>query len=379
MGKIEFLNFGEQYPNITRTAESAIEQWRLSADKSFNAYKKKVLMVIGLDEIGECHMANDFIRAALKTNNESGHCFFTNTVVAFIVLSPNDFFTKTYAKKFSFMINQLGAELIGHPMLEITHGYNNMKTWAINLKCSFEEAAIHLIHQLVSRLAAYDSVVLKTPRILVLHAGDERRSNTLMLWNRVENQLLEHFGEKIVIKKLHVEDGKIRDCFGCSYATCTYHAAEKSCFYGGFVVEELFPEIEKADYLVWVCPNYNDAVSAKLTAVINRLTALYRTVSFRDKYLLGVIVSANSGNDTVASQLLGALSINKGFRLPPYFALMAQANAPGEILKDKNLTKIVNVYSEKIFENLNNNVELSEKSGIINISKEKEMIPPKNN
>jgi hypothetical protein len=44
-----------------------------------------------------------------------------------------------------------------------------------------------------------------------------------------------------------------------------------------------------------------------------------------------VIVSGNSGSDSVAKQLIGALNINKSFRLPPYFAVMATANNPGEI------------------------------------------------
>lgn len=97
------------------------------------------------------------------------------------------------------------------------------------------------------------------------------------------------------------------------------------------MVEEIFPEIEKADAIVWICPNYNDSVSANLMAVINRLTALYRRTKFFDKTLFGIIVSGNSGSDSVAKQLIGALNINKSFRLPPHFAIMATANNPGDI------------------------------------------------
>jgi hypothetical protein len=63
-------------------------------------------------------------------------------------------------------------------------------------------------------------------------------------------------------------------------------------------------------------------------AVINRMTALYKRVKFGDKTLFSVVVSGNSGSDCVAKQLIGALNINKGFRLPPYFALTATANDP---------------------------------------------------
>jgi multimeric flavodoxin WrbA len=130
----------------------------------------------------------------------------------------------------------------------------------------------------------------------------------------------------------------------------------KSCFYGGFVVESLYPAIEAADYIVWICPNYNDSISAKLMAVINRLTALYRNMNFHDKFIYAVIVSANSGNDAVAGQLIGALSINKGFRVPPKFALMALANAPGEIHESDGIDKKIKNYVNKMLENINVNM-----------------------
>jgi NAD(P)H-dependent FMN reductase len=122
------------------------------------------------------------------------------------------------------------------------------------------------------------------------------------------------------------------------------------------VVEALYPSIEAADYVVWVCPNYNDAISAKLMAVINRLTALYRNMKFSEKYILGIIVSANSGNDTVASQLIGALGINKGFRVPPYFALMELANSPGEIYERKGLDERIKNYVNNMVELMNKNM-----------------------
>ena len=102
-------------------------------------------------------------------------------------------------------------------------------------------------------------------------------------------------------------------------------------FLWGVVVKEIFPAMERADAIIWICPNYNDAVSANLMAVINRMTALYRKISFYQKVFFAVIVSGNSGNDSVARQLIGALNINKGFRLPAYFSIMAIANDPGDI------------------------------------------------
>ena len=94
-------------------------------------------------------------------------------------------------------------------------------------------------------------------------------------------------------------------------------------------MEEVYPAIREADAVLLLCPNYNDALSANLTAFINRLTALYRTLSFQDKAVFAMVVSGYSGSDIVASQVVSALCMNKGFWLPPEFCLMETANDPG--------------------------------------------------
>jgi len=74
-------------------------------------------------------------------------------------------------------------------------------------------------------------------------------------------------------------------------------------------------------------------------AVINRMTLLYRRVKFREKTLFSVVFSGNSGSDCVVEQLIGALNINKGFKLPPYFVLTAIANDPGSIMNVLGIDK----------------------------------------
>ena len=80
-----------------------------------------------------------------------------------------------------------------------------------------------------------------------------------------------------------------------------------------------------------VSPNYNDSISAMHAALINRMTVLYRRISFKSKAMYGIIVSGNSGCDSVACQLIGALNINKGFYLPENAFLTAIANSPGSL------------------------------------------------
>lgn len=87
--------------------------------------------------------------------------------------------------------------------------------------------------------------------------------------------------------------------------------------------------MRRADGVVMLCPNYNDALSANLTAFINRLTALFRQTRFYDKALFALVVSGYSGSDLVARQLISAMNMNKSFYLPGRFALLETANDPG--------------------------------------------------
>ncbi|MDW7662858.1 MAG: NAD(P)H-dependent oxidoreductase [Bacillota bacterium] len=352
MGTIEIINFGCTNVKILQMLEKTASEMNLTlSGQEPPAFSKRLLFVIQLDEIGENTEASAF----LKSNLENG--YFKNSIAAIVVLSSSDLYTKSYSKKWIFVANSLGCEMIGHPLVEITGGYQNFNTWTKTVDEPLETIAMGLIKSLVTRLAEYKNLKLKQSKVLVLHAGHKKISNTLMLWERIESKLSERLGPEVSIKTLHVEEGQIRDCYGCAFETCTYYAMSRSCFYGGFVVESLYPSLEEADYVVWICPNYNDAISAKLMAVVNRLTALYRNMSFHEKYILAVVVSANSGNDVVSSQLIGALNINKGFRLPPKFALMEMANEPGEIFKRESIDSTINNYVNSVFEIMHKNMK----------------------
>lgn len=114
------------------------------------------------------------------------------------------------------------------------------------------------------------------------------------------------------------------------------------------MTESVLPAIEKADGIAWLCPNYNDSISANLTAVINRLTVLYHKMSFYNKNMYGVIVSGNSGSDSVAKQLIGSLNINKGFRLPHHAIITAVANDPDAIYSVDGIEKKAEIFSLNI-------------------------------
>lgn len=289
---------------------------------------KKIIFAVELNAAGINIPMLDILSSLYERGNDS----LKGSNAALLVHSLNELYTKSAAQNIIFLANNLGCRFIGHPLVEATGALENFLTWQKKLKMPLYEILIEHSKKLGERLINDEPEVIAKPSILALHSSNRKTSNTLELWHMVAEHLFE-----CDVNELHVENGKVLDCYGCSYTTCKHYGMQNNCFYGGIMVSEILPAIQKADAIVWICPNYNDAVSANLTAVINRLTALYRTISFYNKTIFSVIVSGNSGSDSVAKQLIGALNINKGFRLPPYFSITATANDAGEIKKVKDI------------------------------------------
>lgn len=306
---------------------------------------KKIVFAIELDECGFNIHLFEILLKLQKRGNDS----LLGSRAVIIIQSPGELFTKNTAQRIIFLANMIGCRFPGHPVVEATYNLNNFITWQKICDLSLKEIYQKQAKELVDKLMAEKLTLINNPKILVLHSSSFITSNTLMLWGMVKDNLRAEN-----LRELHVENGTIVDCRGCSYKTCIHYSEEKSCFYGGIMAKEILPAIEDADCTIWLCPNYNDAVSAKLMAVINRLTVLYKRVRFWDKSLFSIIVSGNSGSDCVAEQLLGALNINKGFRLPPYFALMAIANDPGAIRKVKGIEKKAEEFARNIMGEIKN-------------------------
>lgn len=263
---------------------------------------------------------------------------------AILIASENEYFTKRYAQNLIFLLNQKGMTFCGHCLVESVRRFENFKTWQKNYSLPLEEVCRLRIKEMHEHLNKKQTTGRK--KILVLHASQQETSNTLMLWEMVDRHL-SAFERRV----MHIENGNIVDCKGCDFTTCMHYSKANSCFYGGQVTNEILPAIEWADIIVWVCPNYNDAVSAMHSALINRLTVLYRRISFFEKQIYGLIVSGNSGSDSVACQLIGALTINKGFELPPFSMLTAIANDPGSILEVEGIESKARDFAMNIIRN----------------------------
>lgn len=284
-----------------------------------------VLFAVSLGESG----VNLSYYGFLKYFRTHQHVF-DGCTAALIVDGAGEFYTKAVARELVFAANLAGCAFIGRPLVEGTGTLYNYKVQAkvrgTDLYEAYREGARELVLRLMDDTEKSDSLSMRPKKLLALHAGNATTSNTLALWHMIRD----HLGDA-VFKEISLRDGEVWDCRGCSYDTCRHLGEEGKCFYGGVITRDVYPALSDCTGLIMICPNYNDAVGANLTAFINRMTAIFNVRRFYDTSLYGVIVSGYSGSDLVAQQLISSLCMNKSFRLPPRFAMMETANDPRSI------------------------------------------------
>ncbi|MCQ4922744.1 NAD(P)H-dependent oxidoreductase [Tissierella carlieri] len=312
-----------------------------SAKELKNLQNKKILFVLELNEIGTSNALNNIFLELYNTGKDS----LLNSEGAVLIHSNyNILFTKTTAQSIIFLANNLGCSFIGRPLVEATAKLENFISMEKVYNMSLEEICLQQCKELGSRFLEDNTTNNeREKKLLVLHSSNREISNTLMLWDMVKSYLHE-----IEISEINVGNGNVLDCKGCPYKTCKYLGKQTRCFYGGIVVEEVYPAILRSNSILFICPNYNDMVTANLVATINRLTALYRQTKFYDKTIFSIIVSGYSGGDAIAKQLISSLNMNKTFKLPPYFSLMTTANDKGAIKEVPNIENLAKEFAYKI-------------------------------
>lgn len=288
---------------------------------------KRIIFAVSLGESG----INLEWYGILKKIRKRGLCF-EGSIGGIIVDGNSELYTKSFARELVLSANMAGCTFVGRPLVEGTKSLQNFNIVAKNLETDNVGAYMESGHDLVKRVMSFHYVKKDIPKILMLHAGNKHASNSLILWEKIKNYLMD-----CEIKEISLRNGAVLDCIGCPYSQCLHFGEKGTCFYGGIISEKVYPAILEADALVLVCPNYNDAVSANIAAFINRLTALFRTHRFYEKALFGIIVSGYSGSDIVAHQLISSLNMNKTFFLPSRFAMMETANNPGSILENEGI------------------------------------------
>ena len=304
---------------------------------------QRVLCAVPLDESGVNHGYYDLL-AYLRTHPG---CL-DGSVGGVLVDGPGDLYTKAVGRELVLSASRAGCAFPGRPLVEATGDLRNFTVQAKNAGCSSEEAYRMAAADLTDRVLGFAPPKRHQPKLLVLHASNHRTSNTLALWSRCRERL----GKVCEITEIGLRNGTLEDCAGCPYTMCLHFGEKGDCFYGGVMVQEVYPAIRESDAVVLLCPNYNDALSANLTAAINRLTALYRTTPFTDKAVFAIVVSGYSGGDIVARQVVSALNMNKGFWLPPNFCLLETANDAGTAVELPGIEERLSEFTENILRQL---------------------------
>ncbi len=268
--------------------------------------------------------------------------YFNYAKGAIICFSKTIFYTKYFSSHIAFLTNNMGLEYIGKPIVEAIQSYKNFKSKQIQNDKSLKDLCLEECMLLGKRLK--DDKFIKTvdAKITAVHTSHIDRSNTYALLERVLNNI---DTQKMVFS---LAGEKIMDCRGCDFEQCMNYSNHGICYYEGDKLKDIFKSLESSQSLIVACPNYNDSMPANYFAMINRMTYIYRQKDFSDKYLYAIIVSANSGFDMVAGQIISAFCFNKGFRLAPNFALMEQANEPLSVLKHSHINEIIKKYAQDI-------------------------------
>ena len=297
--------------------------WRDPADGLEGLRRRRLLFLVALDE-GGCNLAYYRMLSVLRLDGG----LLEGCLAALVVTGVGELYTKDVARDLVLSANLAGCAFLGRPLVEATGSLRNFRVQA-QTQGTDEATAFRLAAaELVERLLAWEALPPPS-RILALHASARSTSNTLDFWELVKAGL----PEGVEVQEVCLQNGTLADCIGCSYKTCMHFGQQGGCFYGGPMVEEVFPAVRACDAMVMLCANYNDALAANLTAFVNRLTALFRQNRFYEKRLFALIVSGYSGGDLIARQLISGLNMNKSFSLPPRFCMLETANDRGSLVK----------------------------------------------
>lgn len=264
-----------------------------------------------------------------------------------LVDGESELYTKSVARDLMFTANACGCAFPGRGMVEGTGSLQNFNIQAMQQDLDNMGAYQAAAKRLVAQLMDFTPNPKRETNILVLHASNHKTSNTSMLWDLIKQDL-----HHCSITEISLRNGTVHDCSGCPYKMCMHFSEKSSCYYGGVIVEQVYPAIEACDAVVLLCPNYNDALSANITAFINRLTALFRKNQFYEKSIFALVVSGYSGGNIVAEQVISAMSMNKTFRLPPHFAMLETANNPASIMQVEDIQKKAAAFAQNMMQAL---------------------------
>lgn len=270
------------------------------------------------------------------------------SVAGFLIDADSELFTKAAARELAVAANAAGCAFAGRPLVEGTGSLDNYIVQASNMNTDKMGAYLKSARILANQILEFQWEKKEHPHLLVLHASNHKTSNTMQIWKEVRARI----EDQVEIQEINLRNGTLEDCSGCPFKMCLHFGERGQCFYGGAMQNEVYPAVKWADAILMLCPNYNDALSANMTAFINRLTALFRTTRFYDKAMFAIIVSGYSGSDLIAGQLVTALNMNKTFFMPGNFCMMETGNTPGSAMQSEGIENRINSFASRIIRTL---------------------------
>lgn len=316
-------------------AEVQVRQLRLQ-DIENGLQDKRLLFLAHIDAYGEDESLSKLLRLLRRTPGCLSGC-----IGGIIVDGDGELYTKSVAQVLAFAANLAGCAFPGKPLVEGTGSLYNQHILAKRLSLSWEQTYFTRAKQLAERLLTLQLPRFAAPKLLMLHASDQLHSNTVWMGREVVSRL----PAQIQSQEMCLNNGTVYDCRGCSYDSCLHFAQNGGCYYGGAVSEAVLPAIAQCDAMLFLCPNFNDALGANISALINRLTNLLVKQELSEKYLFGIVVSGYSGSDLVARQLLGSMCLNKTAILPPEFCLMHTAHDPNSAKNSPNIAQKLDAFA----------------------------------
>ena len=302
---------------------------------------RKVLFVIPLGKNG-VNRGYYEVLAWLRTGKQ----VLEGCTAGLLIDADSELFTKAAARELAIAANEAGCAFVGRPLVEGTASLDNYIVQASNMNTDKMGAYLQSARILAEQVLRFEwkKTENERPHLLVLHASNHKTSNTMQIWKEVRAKI----EDQIDIQEINLRNGTLEDCSGCPFQMCLHFGERGQCFYGGAIVNEVYPGVKWADGILMLCPNYNDALSANMTAFINRLTALFRTTRFYDKAMFAIIVSGYSGSDLIAGQLVTALNMNKTFYLPGNFCMMETGNSPGSAIRSEGIKERIEQFAKSL-------------------------------
>lgn len=269
-----------------------------------------------------------------------------NTVAGFYVDSKTPLHTREAGVQLIYHANKQGARMPGRSLVEAAGELENLVPLSAPLEKSPTEILEDQLRGLAGRMEQ-PHLQKKKNRLSVWTIGSPGRSATLAIWDLI----LPHLKD-IEVDLLSFGNENIRDCRGCAYALCKKMGQETRCIYEDYVVEHMYPSIEKSDGILILTPNYNDMLPANFVSSINRLTALFRKRKFFDKSLFSLVVTGHTGAELLSRQLIGALHVNKTFALPPRFTWEVRAHTVASVHENRVLPALAEDFAARILQGI---------------------------